>query len=47
VQEELLAPVSRINFRKKLKVIVNEISKANGRYDHERPAPVHARIIAA
>ena len=34
-QEELLAPVSRIDFREELKALMNEISKASRRYEHE------------
>jgi hypothetical protein len=34
-QQEFLAPASRTDFRKKIKVIVNQISKTSGRYEHE------------
>jgi hypothetical protein len=34
-QQEFLAPASRTESRKKIKVIVNQMSKMSGRYEHE------------
>jgi hypothetical protein len=34
-QNKLLGPVSRIDLREKIEVLVNEISEASRRYEHE------------
>lgn len=34
-ERQLLSPVLRVNFREQLQAIVNEVTEASGRYEHE------------